>query len=108
MDYTISGKVIKGDAYGRKIGFPTVNLDIGKQELPKAGVYAGFAVLDKKEFRAGIVVANNKVEAHLIGYEGDAYGKTVTLKLVKFLREYKKFDSEQELIIQIIKDLKLC
>ena len=109
MDYKISGKVIRGDGYGRKIGFPTVNLDYGTQELPKAGVYAGTGVLDGKEYKAGIVVGpDNKLEAHLIGYDGDAYGKEVTLKINKFIREFKKFGTEKELIAQIKEDLKLC
>jgi FAD synthase len=109
MNYIISGKVIKGDQYGRKIGFPTVNLDVEKDESLKDGVYAGIGVVEEKEYRAGIVIGpGKKVEAHLIGYNGDAYGKEVTLKIEKFIREYKKFDTEEELIIQIKKDIDLC
>jgi len=109
MNYEISGKVIKGDGYGRKLGFPTVNLQTKEKELPADGVYAGIAVLDGKEYRAGIVFGPmNRVEGHLIGYDGDAYGKDVTLKVKKFIRRYKKFDTEEELIIQVTKDLKLC
>ncbi|MBI2627656.1 riboflavin kinase [Candidatus Nomurabacteria bacterium] len=109
MDYVISGKVIKGDGYGRKIGFPTMNLEANTKELPKAGVYAGIGNLDGIDYRTGIVVGpEDKLEAHLIGYNGDAYGKQVTLKIEKFIREYKKFNTEEELIIQIKKDLKLC
>ncbi len=105
MNYEIKGRVIKGDGYGRKLGFPTVNLET-KDELPKAGVYAGEAVLESKIYRAGILInPTGKVEAYLIGYDGDAYGKEVTLKIEKFLREYKKFETEEELIIQIKKDL---
>lgn len=108
MNYEISGTVVKGDGYGRKLGFPTANLET-KDELPKAGVYAGTALLKDKEYRAGIVIGpGNKVEAHLIGYHGDAYGKTVILKINKFLREYKKFNTEEELIIQIKEDISKC
>ncbi|MFA6076764.1 MAG: riboflavin kinase [Candidatus Paceibacterota bacterium] len=109
MTYTISGRVIKGDGYGRKIGFPTVNLDYGAKDLPKVGVYAGMANLDGVEYRAGIVIGpGDKLEAHLIGYNGDAYGKEVTIEINRFIREFKKFDTEEELIIQIKKDLELC
>ncbi len=109
MQYLITGKVIKGDGYGKKLGFPTVNLDLKIKKFPRAGVYSGMAVLDNIEYRAGIVVGpRKKIEAHLIGYNGDAYKKKVTLKINKFLREYKKFNTEEELIIQIKKDLKLC
>lgn len=109
MNYLISGKVIKGDGYGRKLGFPTVNLEINDQKLPPAGVYAGDAILENKKYRAGIVIGPaEKVEAHLVGYNQDAYGKEVTLHPKKFLREYRKFDTEEELIMQIKKDIELC
>ncbi len=109
MNYTISGKVIHGDGYGKKLGFPTVNLEVISKDLPEGGVYAGEALLDGKVYRAGIVIGpENKIEAHLIGYEGDAYGKEVTLNTHKFLRAFKKFDTEEELIIQIKKDIDLC
>ena len=109
MEYVISGKVVRGDSYGRKIGFPTVNLEYNATDLPEAGVYAGMATLDGVEYKAGIVVGPaSKLEAHLIGYKGDAYGKEVTLKIEKFLREFKKFNTEEELIKQIKEDLKAC
>lgn len=109
MNYIITGRVIRGEGYGRKLGFPTVNLDTKTKEFPPEGVYAGVAVLDGNEYRAGIVIdPHNKIEAHMIGYSGDVYGKRVTLKTEKFLRKYKKFKTEQELVKQIREDLRLC
>ena len=109
MNYLISGKVIKGDGYGKKIGFPTINLETPLKEFPPEGVYAGVAIMDDVEYKSGIIIGpNNKVEGHLIGYNGDAYGKVVVLELRKFIREYKKFNTEAELIIQIKEDLKQC
>ncbi len=113
MLHIIKGKVIKGDGYGRKLGFPTVNLD--SETAPKAlsGVYTGKAMLEGVEYKAGIVIGShnkgeNKIEAHLIGYNGDAYGKEVTLEINKFIREFKKFETEAELITQIKKDIEIC
>jgi|ERR1035437_5015165 riboflavin kinase/FMN adenylyltransferase len=109
MQYIIKGKVIKGDKYGRKIGFPTVNLLSETKEVPPDGVYSGIAILENQKYQAGIVIGpQSKIEAHLIGYDGDAYGKEVVLEINKFLREYKKFDTEEELINQITKDIELC
>ena len=113
MNFVIKGTVIKGDGYGRKIGFPTVNLEVEhelqKEEFLPRGVYAGTGTLDGIEYRAGIVIdPKDKVEAHLIGYDGDAYGKTVILDLKKFIREYRNFDTEEELINQIKEDLQTC
>ena len=96
------------------IGFPTVNLAPVARERrggdqPPEGVYAGVGILEGKEYNAGIVIGpGDRIEAHLIGYDGDAYDKAVTLKLDRFIREFKKFDTEAELIIQIKEDLKLC
>jgi len=104
--HKISGLVIHGDGYGSKIGFPTVNLEFQGVDLPKAGVYAGDALVDNKKYRAGIVIGPGlKVEAHLLNFNRDIYGKEMTLEVKKFLRDYKKFKTEQELIAQIKKDL---
>ncbi|OGI60785.1 hypothetical protein A2814_00100 [Candidatus Nomurabacteria bacterium RIFCSPHIGHO2_01_FULL_38_19] len=109
MKYIIFGKVVRGDGYGKKLGFPTVNLEINSQRIPKTGVYAGDAILEGKKYRAGIVInPEEKVEAHLIGYTGNAYDKNITLETHKFLRDYKKFNTEKDLIKQIEKDLKKC
>ena len=109
MASVIFGKVIRGDGYGKKIGFPTVNLDFERAELPKEGIYTGSAELEGKEYRAGIVIGpGERVEAHLLGYNGDAYGKEVKLEIKKFLRAYKKFDTEEELIAQIKENILSC
>jgi riboflavin kinase/FMN adenylyltransferase len=107
--YKITGIVIHGDDYGKKLGFPTVNLETKEKGLVPMGVYAGLAFLEGKVYKAGIVVGPMyKVEAHLIGYNGDAYDKEVTLTTNKFLREYKNFTTEAELISQIKKDIEQC
>ncbi len=112
MNFSLSGKVVKGDGYGRKLGFPTVNVDYVENNLPKEGVYKGRVLLEDKIYRAGIVVGSpsdkTKVEAHLIGYNGDAYGKEVVLYIEDFIRDYKNFETEEKLINQIKEDLKLC
>ena len=65
-------------------------------------------------YKAGIVIGPldkkglPKIEAHLIGYNGNAYGKMATLEIHKFIRKFKKFKNETELIMQIKKDIKLC
>lgn len=109
MEYIITGKVIKGDGYGRKLGFPTMNLENDGKHLPEYGIYSGNAMLGGKKYRAAIVIASgNKVEAHLLGYSGDAYGQEVSLELTRFLREYRKFGTEEELIKQIKEDILQC
>lgn len=108
MQQIISGKVIPGDKYGRKLGFPTANLDLKLKDFV-SGVYSGKGTINQKVYRAGIIInETGRAEAHLLGYRGDAYGKILALEIKKFLRKYIKFENEKELIDQIRKDLKMC
>ena len=116
--FVIQGKVIKGENYGKKIGFPTINLDrrhfLKIAKKPVYGIYSGKVNLSGKNYRAGIVIGPldkkglPKVEAHLIGFKGNAYGKLATFEIKKFIRKFKKFKTEKELIEQIKKDIKIC
>jgi len=116
MYYVIYGKIIRGDGYGRKIGYPTVNLSrrffLKMEHKPKGGVYKGRVFLMKRVYKAGIVIGPKdkkgltKIEAHLIGFEGNAFGKKAIFELGDFVRPYKKFKTEKDLIKQIEKDLK--
>lgn len=119
MNYIITGRVIRGEGYGKKIGFPTINLDrrffLKMKRKPPFGVYTGGVILGKKKYRAGIVIGpldnqgKPKVEAHLLDFRGSRgmiYGIKVTFELKKFVRKFKKFKTEKELIAQIGKDLK--
>ena len=129
MYYVIYGKVIKGDGYGKKLGYPTINLSrrffSKMKKKPKFGVYAGRVFLRKKPtskssllpgklYQAAIVIGPKdkrglpKIEAHLIGFKGNAYGKRAIFEVGKFIRKYKKFKTEKELIKQIEQDLKKC
>ena len=116
----ITGKVIPGEALGRKLGYPTANLDrrdyVRRKLKVRLGVYAGVAefMLRAKCYvlNAAIIIGPldkkglPKIEAHLLGFKGNLYGKRITLKPVKFLRPFKKFASSQELIKQIGLDMK--
>lgn len=127
----ISGRVIKGDQYGRVLGFPTANLDRRsysriKQKV-KFGVYAGFVMINaldgalqgdplksaiKGKYPAAIVIGPldkhqlPKLETHLIGFKGNLYGKYLHVHLNKYIRPFKKFKTEAGLIKQIKKDIK--
>lgn len=112
-DYFITGEVFADRKIGGKLGFPTINLkvDAVKSEL-KVGVYAGYSVVCGKKYKAMINYGarptfglNDKlVEAHLIGFSGDLYGKTVSVCFTDYIREVRKFDGEEELKKQLFAD----
>ncbi|MBL8029928.1 MAG: riboflavin kinase [Candidatus Doudnabacteria bacterium] len=117
----IKGTVIKGDGYGRKLGYPTANLDrrqfVRSGMKIKLGVWsgvAGYKTSDKKykSYNAAIVIGpidkNNlpKIEAHLIGFRGNLYNRKIELVLINYLRPFKKFNNTKSLKEQIERDVK--
>lgn len=111
--YFLMGKVEHGRAEGRKYGFPTLNLKAPPQKLlPPDGVYGGWTATERGNFPSIInfgacptfCVEERKVEAHLIGFEGDLYGTTVRVYPTEFLRPIQRFSSPEELKIQLQKD----
>lgn len=111
--YALFGQVISGAQRGRTIGFPTANLDVGGQMLPFFGIYAAQAQIDNRFHPAAAVIGpaptfdqyQTAIEAFLIDYTGDLYGKNIQLHLYKRVRDIVKFDSSDELVAQIKKDV---
>jgi len=106
----VEGIVVAGDARGGTLGFPTANLGIRPELLvPRNGIYAGAA----GEHRAAVSVGTNphyggrerRVEAHLLDFDGDIYGERLVVQLWERLRDEAAFDSEDDLIAQISRDV---
>lgn len=103
----IVGKVMRGQENGRKLGFPTANLNFsGKLE---AGVYAGNVEFEGKKYKAAIVYFPEKslLEAHLLDFSGNLYDKEMRVEIGEKIREIVKFKNSEELIRQIRKDLEI-
>lgn len=112
--YVVRGEVAVGDRRGRTIGFPTANVvPAPVQLIPASGVYAGFAWVDDKEYPActNVGVAptfqrgESKVEAYLLDFDGDLYGKVVDVSFVERIRAEKRFSGIDELKAQIVRDV---
>ncbi len=114
--YVLRGEVVVGDRRGRTIGFPTANvLPDPRALVPVRGVYAGFVEIVGEGVRYGactnVGVAptfdrqESRVEAHLLDYEGDLYGRTVDVGFVESLRGEKRFSGLEELKVQISRDV---
>jgi riboflavin kinase/FMN adenylyltransferase len=106
----VEGIVVRGDGRGRELGFPTANLDVPEDLLvPPDGVYAGWAV----DRRAAISIGTNphfdgverRVEAHLLDFDGDLYGRRLVVEIWSPLREQRRFDSLEELVAAIDDDV---
>jgi len=116
--HMLSGKVISGKQLGRTIGIPTANLVLPEGLLaPKFGVYACKAYVEGSAYLAVTNVGTRPtvsgegvtVEAHLLDFDGDLYGKNITLAFYNFLRPEQKFDSLDALKAQIAEDIaKVC
>jgi len=114
-NWSIEGKVQKGKQLGKKIGFPTANIDIKNYVLACPGVYAVKAKLTKSsKIIKGIAnlgyrpTFNGKkilLETHLFNFSGNIYNKDLTVEFLKFIRKEKKFKNINKLRKQIRIDL---
>ena len=111
--YQIRGVVRRGDQRGRTIGFPTANVEDIATLLPAAGVYAARCQIDDTTYAAAVNIGGNptfdideqKVEAHLIGFEGDLYDQGLRIDLVSRLRGVRQFDGPDQLRQQLLRDI---
>jgi riboflavin kinase/FMN adenylyltransferase len=113
--YSLRGEVVEGDRRGRALGFPTANvLPDTRSLVPGWGVYAGHVRLPKGECygactNVGIAPTferrQSRIEAYLLGYEGDLYGDVVDVTFEERLRPEKRFSSVDELKDQIARDV---
>ena len=114
-EWSIEGKVQKGRQLGKKIGFPTANINIKDYILAKPGVYAvKVKKQNDKKFIKGIAnlgyrpTFNQKkilLEVHLFNFSGNLYNKYLTINFLKFIRKEKKFKNINQLKKQIRIDL---
>jgi riboflavin kinase / FMN adenylyltransferase len=106
----LEGPVVGGDQRGGTLGFPTANLAPDPALLvPAHGIYAGAALGHRAAISIGVNPhyggRERRVEAFLLDFHGDLYGRTLRIELWKKLREERAFASEEELIRQISRDV---
>ncbi len=112
--YSLEGIPQKGRGDGKKIGIPTFNLSVGDTEfLPKLGVYAGYCIINMAQYSAVINIGSAPtfgveeiiVEVHVLDYQQVESVEYITVVPTKFLRETMRFDTKEELIAQIKRDM---
>lgn len=113
-DWEIEGVVVKGDQRGRTIGYPTANIHLGDTLHPAYGVYAALVQIEGEEewrlsatnigIRPMFELKIGQVEAHILDFDRDIYGRRIRLKPLKRLRGEAKFESLEALVSQIGQD----
>jgi riboflavin kinase/FMN adenylyltransferase len=115
-NYSMSGEIIHGAERGRKIGFPTANVDYPRQKvIPSNGIYACWAWLGKEKFMAATNIGFNptftperqtpSLEAYLLDFDRDIYGQDLRLEFISRIRDELKFDSVTALTEKIHEDV---
>ena len=102
--------VIPGRQVGRRLGFPTLNFKINKEvRMPEFGIYVGYVNKMPAVFNYGprktFGLTKPFLEAHLLDFSGEWREKAVEIELVSYLREVKKFETEEKLKEQIRRDI---
>jgi len=112
-NWFMQGKIIKGDQKARLINFPTANMKPGNHILPKKGVYCVNIVFQSNLYRGianfgerpTVKGVNLLLETHIFEFNGDIYGKELTVEFLTFIRPEKKFKDFKSLTNQIQKDV---
>ncbi len=111
--YSIVGPVISGHKTGQAIGFPTANIDTSKVQIPGTGVYAVRMIYQNNSFGAVANIGFNptfhrdrlSVEVHIFDFNQVIYGKEVEVEFISRIRSEIEFESKDELVVQIKKDI---
>ncbi len=116
-NYTLSGTVVRGLQNGRKLGYPTANIQISDEYklVPKTGIYAvkvTDAAAPGQTYKGMLSIGYNPtfegkeqtIEVNILDYNKDIYGNTLTLEFIDYIRDERKFDSVAALIDEIKND----
>ena len=116
--YFFSGKVVQGKQLGRTIGFPTANIEIKESYklIPESGVFVVAIKINSVVCRGILNIGkqptvngtSKTIEVHVFNFSDDVYDQNLTVCLLDFIREEKKFDSLKELKIQLNKDKEIA
>jgi len=116
--FTISGKVITGNQLGKKLGYPTANLDLrdGSEYYSLIGVYAAtvsigsfiYPGMANIGFRPTLERPSFTVEVNLFDFDQDLYGEVISIHFLEKIRDEIRFGTLDELAVQMKKDEELC
>lgn len=111
-EYSITGKVIEGKGIGKKLGFPTANIDFTNYLLPKLGVYFTKVIIDNAVYYGMTNVGKKptfnddkiSVETYIFDFQGELYTRIIEIKFLEFIRDEYYYENKELLIEQIKRD----
>jgi riboflavin kinase/FMN adenylyltransferase len=111
--YRMSGRIIRGEQMGRKLGYPTANVDLRRKQSAVAGIYA-VRVTGLREFPLDAVASVGTrptfgdgkplLEVHIFNFDENIYGEYISVDFIERLRSEEKYDSVEELVAQMHRD----
>jgi riboflavin kinase/FMN adenylyltransferase len=112
----VEAEVVSGNRLGRKIGFPTANMDISQRTDITNGVYRSVIEIDGITYpamsnvgvRPSVDSTGRWLETHIFDFSGNLYGKTLRVELLEKIRNERKFSSVAELRAQLEHDMEYC
>jgi len=117
-NFMLTGEVVHGDGLGKKINFPTANIEIPEtyKIIPKNGVYLVKAIINSEIYfgmmnigvRPTIGGKNKSLEIHFFNFKDNIYNKTISVEIICKIRDEEEFSSIDELKIQLKKDEQFC
>jgi len=117
-NFILTGKVVYGEGLGKKIDFPTANIEIKEtyKIIPKNGVYLVKTKINSNTYfgmmnigiRPTVGGRNKSLEIHFFNFKDNIYGKNVSIEIIKKIRDEEKFSSIDQLKIQLKKDEQFC
>lgn len=113
--YLLKGRIVAGHQVGRKMGFPTANIQVNNpfKIIPANGVYAVWATVDSQRYKGMLNIGNrptvdndpkNSIECYLLDFDGNIYNHEIEVEFVDYLRAEKRFDSLESLTHQLQQD----
>ncbi len=117
--YRLQGTVARGEGRGRQIGYPTANIDLqdARKLTPKRGVYAVRVVLPDGSVHGGMLNIGRRptfegmdvtIEVHIFEFDDSIYGETLSVEFLQRVRDEQKFDSAEDLVVQLSEDERHC
>lgn len=117
VPYTIIGEVVHGNKIGRKLGYPTANIDYLEYVLPKNGVYLTITKIKDINYLSMTNIGYNptineqekpRLEVHILDFDEEIYGEEIQISFIKYLREEKRFNSKEELMNSLEETINIC